>query len=349
MNEKAFSRTLDRFTSKYLANPQRFSALASRAVKKKPTMVGFENIVGTAIEEKIARGKPTGELCLKVYVKKKFDQNKISSQSMIPYKFDRIITDVEQTGEIIALLDRRCYSPVRPGCSIGHVRITAGTLGCLVKRPRRQQFILSNNHVIARVNLARLRDNIVQPGRVDGGRHNRRNHPQSSCRAGDKCIATLNRFVRINFRGNNRIDAAIGKPIRSAYYRRGRRINSRIISIGSVSGTTIARRGMSVKKRGRTTGFTTGRITSVNTNINVGYGGGRVARFIGQLTIMSSGRVRRRFSAGGDSGSLIVTTYRRMRKNRGVGLLFAGSRDGRRTFANHIGLVLRAFRVTIVP
>jgi len=309
-------------------------------------MIGFENIVGTAIEEKIARGKPTGDLCLKVYVKKKFDQNKISSQSMIPYKFDGIITDVEPTGEIIALADRRCYSPVRPGCSIGHVRITAGTLGCVVKRSRRQQFILSNNHVLANENLARLRDNIVQPGPLDGGRHNRRNHPQSSCRAGDKCIATLNRFVPINFRGNNRIDAAIGTQIRSRFSRRGRAINSRIISIGSVSGITLARRGMSVKKRGRTTGFTTGVITSVNTNINVGYSRG-TARFIGQITIMSSGRVRRRFSAGGDSGSLIVTTFPRTRRNRGVGLLFAGSNDGRRTFANHIGPVLRALRVTI--
>jgi len=57
-----------------------------------------------------------------------------------------------------------------------------------------------------------------------------------------------------------------------------------------------------VQKYGRTTGLTFGEIESINTSINVTYGsaGSQVARFTGQIIICCS------FSAGGDSGSLIV-------------------------------------------
>jgi hypothetical protein len=82
-----------------------------------------------------------------------------------------------------------------------------------------------------------------------------------------------------------------------------------IEDIGVPSSTiATASVGMSVAKSGRTTGFTTGTVGSVNTSVSVQYqvacGSGRkfFLSYTNQVVINSS-----TFSAGGDSGSLIVT------------------------------------------
>jgi len=92
---------------------------------------------------------------------------------------------------------------------------------------------------------------------------------------------------------------------------------------------------LGVKKYGRTTGQTTGKVQGLNATVNVGYDAG-VARFVGQIIINPGG-----FSAGGDSGSLIVSQT----GNKPVGLLFAGSSSV--TIANPIGAVLSALHVSI--
>lgn len=61
--------------------------------------------------------------------------------------------------------------PLVIGCSIGHFKITAGTLGCFVKdRATGEILILSNNHVLANENNAEVGDAILQPGKFDGGK-----------------------------------------------------------------------------------------------------------------------------------------------------------------------------------
>lgn len=94
--------------------------------------------------------------------------------------------------------------------------------------------------------------------------------------------------------------------------------------------------GLSVAKSGRTTGFTTGSISSINTSVSVQYttscGGGKkfTVPYTGQVIINSS-----TFSAGGDSGSLIVTNNS---AHNPVALLFAGSSSA--TIGNPASLVL---------
>jgi len=106
------------------------------------------------------------------------------------------------------------------------------------------------------------------------------------------------------------------------------------------SSTADASIGMRVKKYGRTTGQTKGRIYAINATVDVGYESG-VARFENQIVITPGA-----FSAGGDSGSLIVVDAKRSSDHhKPVGLLFAGS--SLYTIANPIGPVLEAFRVTI--
>ena len=93
--------------------------------------------------------------------------------------------------------------------------------------------------------------------------------------------------------------------------------------------------GLRVQKCGRTTGLTKGRIYAVNATVNVSYGS-RVARFVNQIIITPGS-----FSAGGDSGSLIVVDSSGSDGRKAVGLLFAGSPSI--TIANPIGLVLSGF------
>jgi hypothetical protein len=114
-----------------------------------------------------------------------------------------------------------------------------------------------------------------------------------------------------------------------------------ILDIGTISSTS-GTPGMNqdVMKSGRTTGFTTGKISSINTDVNVQYqsgcGSGKkfVIAYNDQIVIGGSG-----FSAGGDSGSLIVSNDSSSCKQP-VGLLFAGSSTT--TIANPIADVINA-------
>jgi hypothetical protein len=105
------------------------------------------------------------------------------------------------------------------------------------------------------------------------------------------------------------------------------------------SATWPAAVGLRVMKYGRTTGLTKGKITAINATVNVNYGSPGIARFVKQIVI-SPGT----FSAGGDSGSLIVIE-RGKNARKPVGLLFAGSPSV--TIANPIDMVLAPFGVTI--
>lgn len=213
--------------------------------------------------------------------------------------------------------------PVPIGVSTGHPDVTAGTIGARVTDGS-NVYALSNNHVYANENNANIGDPVLQPGTYDGGM------------VPDDSIGTLYAFVPISFTDVNVVDAAIA-----------------LSSIASLDNTTPpdgygapksttadASIGMKVLKYGRTTGQTKGRVYAINVTVDVWYDSG-VARFENQIVITPG-----TFSAGGDSGSLIVVDSKRTNDHlKPVGLLFAGS--SRYTIANPIGPVLDAFGVTI--
>ena len=188
-------------------------------------------------------------------------------------------------------------------------------------------YALSNNHVYADENEAGLGDTVIQPGTFDGG----------TSPADD--FGTLFAWEPLKFDGSDNImDAAIaltttanlGKATPSDGY-------------GTPKSMTIpATINQKVKKYGRTTGETKGQVYLINATINVGYSSG-VARFVNQIIIIPG-----TFSAGGDSGSLIVDDSKGRNKGdsrKSVGLLFAGSPSI--TVANPIVPVLSRFGVTI--
>jgi hypothetical protein len=59
---------------------------------------------------------------------------------------------------------------MQPGVSIAHYMVGAGTFGAVVRDvDTNEKLILSNNHVLANNNGARIGDPILQPGSLDGG------------------------------------------------------------------------------------------------------------------------------------------------------------------------------------
>jgi len=277
--------------------------------KHTPALMGKTGVVGTA-----ASLNHDGGPVVKVYVEK------AANFAGLPRQLDGVIVVPEVTGKIRAFGDTTArYRPTPIGVSTGHPAITAGTIGARVTDGT-NVYALSNNHVYADENRASLGDNALQPGAYDGGTD-----------PGD-AIGTLYDFEPISFGGSSNVmDAAI--VITSASL-----LNSATLPDGygvPSSETATATPRLRVKKYGRTTSLTSGRVDAVNATVDVGYDTG-VARFVGQIVIKPGP-----FSAGGDSGSLIVTE----KGNHPVGLLFAGSTLV--TIANPIDAVLNRFNVWI--
>ena len=198
------------------------------------------------------------------------------------------------------------------GVSVGHFRVTAGTLGGLStgrRSPRDQRLmVLSNNHVVANSNNANAGDCVSQPGTYDGGR----------C-PGDQ-IAILESYVPMRFGGPvNYVDAATAwcwpDRVRGEHiYRSGNSLN--LFNVGS--NPIFPQLGMIVGKTGRTTQLTQGRVINTNFAGWVNYGVGN-AWFERQFVVQSTSGAP--FSAGGDSGSWIWQWVAGLPP---VGLLFAG-------------------------
>jgi hypothetical protein len=327
--------------------------LAELQASREDELLAKENVVGVGIGHKVKDGEDTGTNCIQVHVRQKMPEELLTKGDVVPKTMDRRPTDVIEIGDVFALgtadatrtleagsqelaagaphgveplVLRERVRPVRPGYSVGHPDVTAGTIGAACydltpvpgKPPR--YYVLSNNHVIANSNGANLGDPIIQPGRVDGGLGPR------------DVIGQLSRFVPIRFDGRcNTVDAAVAEvPFHL--------LDRDIYWIGVPRSLAVAAQvGMLVRKTGRTTNFTTGRVTAINETVNVNFGGGRVARFCRQIVTTD-------MSAGGDSGSLVVDTEH---GGNPVGLLFAGSPTA--TILNPIASVQIALRVRLWP
>lgn len=314
--------------------------------KEQDALLEKQNVVGVGTGHKITKGEDTGKPCLTVFVSQKIDKAELKTEDIVREEITGIKTDVVETGEIFAgPIDtdtdeaamkeelgievlRQRVRPVMGGFSVGHYRITAGTIAtcCYDMAPfpsiPPRYYILSNNHVLANSNNARIGDPILQPGPYDGGTVPR------------DIVARLFRFVTIRWKTPtyipiNYVDAAIAEGEFHI-------LNREIFWIGYVQQVkSNPRVGDIVEKTGRTTNFTTGKIIAINATVDVNYGQGRVARFAKQI-------VTSNMSAPGDSGSLVCDI-----KEGAVGLLFAGS--SQITVVNSILYVQNLLRIRLHP
>jgi hypothetical protein len=219
---------------------------------------------------------------------------------------------------------QRLVRPLRPGLSVAHPSVTAGTLGGFV-RTAAGFAVLSYNHVLAASDAASLGDPALQPGPADGGTDADR-------------FGALSAFVRFHDDAPNAVDAAV------AVLDEGVDASPGDLPGGPLAAAVADAHDVdpdeAVEKVGRTTGHTTGRISAVEVDgVAVQYDRA-VHRFDDQIEIEGDAGP---FSAGGDSGSVIWRSHDRAP----VALLFAGSTQGGRTgagvtFANPLSTVLRA-------
>ena len=229
----------------------------------------------------------------------------------------------------------------------GLITCCGGTLGSVVTRGG-TQYILSNNHVLARTDLGAITngttpgDNIIQPGLVD-----------TSCGQGGPftIIANLSQFYNLETGSAPRIDAAIAQAVPN-----GVDSNGNILFLGATTdannvpvpgpphagpgvAATSALLNRPVAKSGRTTGLTCSTVFSISANFWVQYqkgcGSATTFRepFTNQVAVMGGA-----FSAPGDSGSLIVTQD----TADPVALLFAASDQD--TVGNPVADVLNFFQ-----
>ena len=285
--------------------------------KYEEEILKFPNVVGVGVGHKTVKGEPLKDLCIKVYVEKKFPLDKLSELRIDPIrpKYEGLKTDVDEVGSLRALANIGRIRPVLPGYSIGHTSITAGTLGCLVKNVKDGEIlILSNNHVIGASNTANVGDKILQPGPADGGRH-----PQDDIAMFERSVPLMPPY--------NLVDSAVARPI-----------NSRIVvpyieEVGIPRGVSTVKIDDEVTKVGRTTGKTNGIVTDTNATVMV--------NIEDSLLLFKNQIITTPMLSGGDSGSLLLNS-----DYKGVGLSFAGS--GVRSFHNHLINVLIALNIELV-
>jgi hypothetical protein len=301
---------------------------------RRPGVVG----VGIGLTER------EDELALHVYLNVNAPS---ASSAVIPWEADGVPIRVIETDEFVALdgppgnnHKQQFNVPVPMGVSTSNDNgCFVGTLGVRVTRkgsPSRVGYI-TNNHVAAAgganlcPNSAAFSEDQFQRGRLDNG----------CSPAGLRKVGDLIQFVPIVFGGafENTVDAAFVLSSRNL-------VSKNILDIGNPSPSTLEPTlNMPVQKSGRTTGLTFGTITTLNATVNVSYGSGGIcgrAKFANQMVIAPGG-----FSAGGDSGSLVLHQTLRDSSNRfrPVGLLFAGSSTT--TLANRINDVLGAVSAVI--
>lgn len=154
------------------------------------TLLDKQNVVGVAVGYKNATGENTGDVAVVVLVEQKKPLAALTAQDVIPKELEGMKTDVVEVGYLRAQQTARDrYRPVIPaGVTIGHYKVTAGTLGAVVKdRTTGATLLLSNNHVLANSNDALIGDDILQPAAMDGG------HLPADV------VAKLERFVKLRY------------------------------------------------------------------------------------------------------------------------------------------------------
>lgn len=328
-----------------------FSRQHAALVKARESLFSCSNVIATGIGYKTREGQRTESLSLVCSVTRKLPLSQLAARDRIPAFLDDVPTDVRETGTIRAFQRRtERHRPAPGGVSIGHRDITAGTLGCLVRKDN-QLFVLSNNHVLADSNNASRGDPILQPGPIDGGTFPTdhiadlaeyvpiefQDEPSDSTfargviallNAGCRVIGSRTRYriIRTPLQ-DNLVDAAIAEPLDLGA------VSPEILEIGAIEELGRGELGTAIKKSGRTTGLTTGEIEQVDVTVDVQYGGGRSARFTDQLL---AGAVSR----GGDSGAAVLDD-----NNQLLGLLFAGSDNS--TIINRIEHVFAALDLNL--
>lgn len=303
----------------------------------------YPNVTLVGKGKKVTKGLNTGRGAVVIGVTRKLPTTLLGKREILPSIYKGVETDVIEVGEIRALRTTK-HRPAPGGVSIGHPKVTAGTLGMVI-RSSDTRYILSNNHVLANSNNAQIGDPVYQPGVHDGGgegdtiAHLVDFMPigfseESTCPIANLVVnicnwiaGVFNRQTRLKAVAEpvNLVDCAIALPVNDAD------VSDEILEIGIPSGFATVEVGDKVKKSGRTTGLNYGVVTIIDATARVNYGVG-TAMFAEQI-------ITTKLAEGGDSGSVVLNE-----ENSVIGLLFAGSESI--TIVNDIFNVIDLLEIT---
>ncbi len=206
----------------------------------------------------------------------------------------------------------------------------SGTLGAMLQDNSGKQYLLSDNHVLARTDHASVGDTVVQPGLIDN------NCTPSGEGAGAAPVGALTAWLPLDSNRTN-ADAAIAEVASRTVDPTGR-----ILELGSrqPDGTlTAAPPGISssggkgesaalqmrVAKSGRTTGLTCGGVSAISVDVSIDYfrDCAETRPYLTKTFTNQIGLSGDRFTDAGDSGALVVDAE----NAEPVGLYFAGGTD----------------------
>lgn len=277
------------------------------------------NVSSIGIGYKISDGKATQEIAIQFTVASKAEPEALEAMGTTPIPetitvdgvavptdvVERVYkADFKVVPEALTPERKKRLDPIKPGISVGHVDVTAGTIGCLVfDSSDGTPYILSNWHVLNGP-TGKIGDTVVQPGKFDDNRIDRnrlgklvRSHLGP---AGDCAIATIE----------------------------GRQVDPELLDLHvAVTKLGDPELGDKVVKSGRTTAVTHGIVRRVDTIAKIDYGGTVGEQEIGGFEIgvdpdepAENGEI----SQGGDSGSAWLFTEDGKPNGVMAGLHFAG-------------------------
>ena len=210
----------------------------------------------------------------------------------------------------------------------------SGTLGALIQDRNGdgsgREYLLSNNHVLARSDQAGVGDAIVQPGLIDN------NCTPNGEGAGTVPVGSLTGWLPLNSNLTN-ADAAIAQvashtvdPAGSILELGARQADGTLaaappgISSSGGKGEAGALQ-LRVAKSGRTTGLTCGGVSAIDVDVSVDYyrNCAETKPYLTKVFTHQLALSGNRFSDAGDSGALVVDAS----NAEPVGLYFAGGTD----------------------
>ncbi|HEX6346774.1 DNA/RNA non-specific endonuclease [Umezawaea sp.] len=283
-----------------------------------------DNVSSIGVGYKHQDGKPTEEISVQFTVRRKALPEQLEALGTVELPKVVVVDGVEVPTDVLerdykpdftvvpeaAAVERKTrVDPIAPGASVGHVRVSAGTIGCVVyDRADGTPYVLSNWHVLHGAR-GELGEDVVQPGPHDDNRVDRNR---------------LGRLVR-SYLGKAG-DCAVASI-------EDRDFDPTSIELGvAVNRIGEPELGDKVVKSGRTTGVTHGVVRRVDTLVKIDYGGTAGECEIGGFEIGVDERNKPadgEISSGGDSGAAWVFKLGNGRPSRVLaGLHFAGEGGG---------------------
>ncbi|UVS78982.1 DNA/RNA non-specific endonuclease [Actinokineospora sp. UTMC 2448] len=281
------------------------------------------NVTSIGIGNKVRGGERTDEVCVQFTVGAKVEPEALGDLATSPLPESIEIAGVSVPTDVVERTYRPAFrvveasppeprksrmDPVRPGVSIGHPRITCGTVGAVVyDRETGAPYLLSNWHVLHGLD-GELGDTVVQPGTHDDNRTEQ------------NAVGVLARS-HLGVAG----DCAVVSVS-------GRGIDPSVLDLDVVpSELGDPELGDAVVKSGRTTGVTHGIVRRVDVLAKLDYGGDIGTREIGGLEIGPDPDRRAadgEISRGGDSGAAWLVAADGKPTGVLAGLHFAGEGGG---------------------